>query len=137
MGWTYGPKRVGQSPLDFIKTQCWPQSCLDTNDAEIVATAELPNVIYLAMKLRSPSPIEFVSMVFEPAADGSITFAMVYLIEGDTGSPSIGWKSMDETMGPYDGGRCPVEFLQKLSPLKPNAPGYALFWRQRQAKHAA
>lgn len=133
MGWTSGPKAVGVSALDFIKQRLWTAEYLAENEAEIVAEVALSSVIYIAMKLHKPDEGEFVARVFEADIyDGSITFAVVYLVEGDIGSSSIAYKPMDETMGPYCDSRCPAGFIAKLSDIKPDAPGYSAAWRQRQ-----
>jgi hypothetical protein len=133
MGWTYTTKPTNLSPIEFITTRNWSETYMTEKGYSFAATAQVGSTVYLALRIAKPDEGDL--RTFEPAADGSVTTALVYLTKGGNGAP-FGWRDMDESMGPYDAGRCPAALLAKLSPLKDGAGGFAKEWRGRQKASA-
>jgi hypothetical protein len=131
MGWTYTTKPGTLSPVDFIKQCCWRE-----NQQKLIAGAQVGNTVYFAIKTE---PKDYIGKIYQPDGEGKVTGALVYLVDTKAGSDgfNFGWKDMDETMGPYDEGKCPAAILKLLSPLKPDAPSYAKQWRERQKAWAS
>lgn len=129
MGWLFCKKPAGVGAVDYIKSRCFPPEWLEVEGKQITMTAFRGGVVWFALKIAKPGP-KMLAM-YEPEPDGSITAALVYLYEVSGGE--VGWKSMDETMGPYTEVKAYASFMAKLSKLKPGpATKWAAAWRARQ-----
>lgn len=126
MGWTYTKRPPAITPAEFLKERCW-----GSQREKLIGTATVGKVVYFALKTKAAPWAE---KMYQVAPDGTITVALVYLIDTKTGPDgyNFGWKDMDETVGPYDEGRCPASIMRLLSPFKPEYTGYAKQWRERQ-----
>lgn len=125
MGWTFGRRDyAGQTVEDFVRRD------LPDTFARVDRVAMVGSVMYAVYRPRPPF-----GDIFEPCADGETRIALVILTEGQHGG-EVGYKDMDETMGPNEDA-CPVELLDMLSPLKPDAETYAADWRARCRQRAA
>lgn len=124
MGWTSTQKPVGMSAVEFIKGR-WGDGAKN-----LIASAQVGGVVYFAIRSKAEG---YLAEVYEADADGTAVGALVYLVEEGSGPYGFSYKDMDETMGPYDEGKCPASILSKLSPLKAGKySSYAENWRKRQ-----
>jgi len=113
MGWWYQNKPPGMTVRQFIEKE-YPS--LEILDFAMVNFRE----VYMAC--RSPKSNEH-----------DRVFAAVFLIQFCPKSfHNFGYKSMDETVGPYQH-NCPEHILKLLSPIEPTCEGdeWALAWRRQ------
>ena len=105
----------------------------ERNKTELVKACKVGSTWYAAAKVTSidGSPVEDTTYVTD--ADGSITFAAVFLTRYDDGC--WGYKDMEESAGPVES-RAPLSLLALLSELK-DPDSYAHAWRQRCQDGAA
>ena len=128
MGWLFYTDRRVQTYADEkaeIERLCTFES--DTRKTELVKACKVGSTWYAAAKVTSldGSPVEDATYVTD--ADGSITFAAVFLTRYDDGC--WGYKDMEESAGPVES-RAPLSLLALLSELK-DPDSYAHGWRQR------
>jgi hypothetical protein len=118
MGWTTCNKPRGITPADFLARDAgW------TGGRAIVGKASAPGAVYLALRIPAEHVSDYDRKTFIPAADGSITTALVYLVsrgEGARAYYNFGYKDMTESMGPVIS-TAPARFLALLSPIRPEA----------------
>lgn len=102
MGWTYVPKKYGQTIKDFFSEQ------FDSESGKVIACYSKLNVAYIAYETKQKEVI-----------------AIVCLLHRKNGY--FGYKDMDETMGPfsYD---APAKLLNILTPTTNE---WALQWRMK------
>ncbi|WP_121068271.1 DUF6927 domain-containing protein [Chachezhania antarctica] len=100
---------------------------------ELVKACKVGSTWYAAAKVTNidGTPVEDTTYVTD--ADGSITFAAVFLTRYDDGC--WGYKDMEESAGPVES-RAPLSLLALLSELK-DPDSYAHAWRQRCQDWAA
>lgn len=131
MGWTFYCDRSRVQTYADEKAEI-TRICSFENDDEKNEPLQLSKVgstWYVAVR-KSPKPNYTVQQNrFVQAADGSYTFAAVFLVRYDEGC--FGYKSMDETMGPVEA-RAPKSLIRKLSPLQdPKDEDDSRYWAQR------
>lgn len=143
MGWTTTSRHVPAGrEINFMmeETGVLKWSTLpECQRPRVVASARAGNALFFAV--QTPAAYfaagigSLESWPYLPDADGSITGAVIVLIDRARGS--FGWKDMCETSGPYV--PAPAAFLNHLSALKENDPGAeaAASWRALCTEKAA
>ena len=134
MGWLFYTDRRVQTYADEkaeIARLCTSHG--DTRKTELVKACKVGSTWYAAAKVTNidGTPVEDTTYVTD--ADGSITFAAVFLTRYDDGC--WGYKDMEESAGPVES-RAPLSLLALLSELK-DPDSYAHAWRQRCQDWAA
>ena len=134
MGWLFYTDRRVQTYADEkaeIERLCTFQS--DTRKTVLLKACKVGSTWYAAAKVTNVdgSPVEDATYITD--ADGSITFAAVFLTRYDEGC--WGYKDMEESAGPVES-RAPLSLLALLSELK-DPDSYAHAWRQRCRDWAA
>ena len=134
MGWLFYTDRRVQTYADEkaeIARLCTFEG--DTRKTELVKACKVGSTWYAAAKVTNldGTPVEDTTYVTD--ADGSITFAAVFLTRYDDGC--WGYKDMEESAGPVES-RAPLSLLALLSELK-DLDSYAHAWRQRCQDWAA
>ena len=128
MGWLFYTDRRVQTYADEkaeIARLCTFEN--DTRKTVLLKACKVGSTWYAAAKVTNVdgSPVEDETYITD--ADGSITFAAVFLTRYDEGC--WGYKDMEESAGPVES-RAPLSLLALLAELKD--PGnYAHAWRQR------
>lgn len=131
MGWLFFPKPSG-SPAEIIASRALRWSSLSAAaQPQIVKSVTTARAVFYAMRFPAAFYAETANgktpKGFTPAADGSVTVALVILYKREGGE--FGYKDMDETMGPNE--TAPSEaFLSVLSPVDETAE-WAFAWRKR------
>jgi hypothetical protein len=131
MGWLVSYEQLprGMKALEYLKQNALKWSGTE-NPPQVVASAQVGNVCYFAVKFPNPSAADY----YKVDADGSIVACLVFLTSNKR--DGFGYKDMDETMGPCEAS-APLWLLNKLTPLKEfpegyDGPGkYAANWRER------
>lgn len=127
MGWIFGRRDYpGQTVEEFV----WAD--LRETRKRVERTAMVGGVLYAVYRMTPNSGAA--DRIYLPCADGEYRGALVILTEDSGGQ--VGYKDMDETMGPNEDA-CPVDLLDMLSPLKPDAETYVADWRARCRQRAA
>ena len=134
MGWLFYTDRRVQTYADEkaeIARLCTFES--DTRKTVLLKACKVGSTWYAAAKVTNVdgSPVEDATYITD--ADGSITFAAVFLTRYDEGC--WGYKDMEESAGPVES-RAPLSLLALLSELK-DPDSYAHAWRQRCRDWAA
>jgi len=134
MGWlfyTYARVKSYADEKAEITRLCTFES--ETRKTVLIKACKVGSTWYAAAKVTSldGSPVEDATYVAD--ADGSITFAAVFLTRTDDGC--WGYKDMEEGAGPNES-RAPLSLLNLLSELK-DPDSYAHGWRQRCRDWAA
>ncbi|MFG6585534.1 DUF6927 domain-containing protein [Sulfitobacter sp. 1A12779] len=134
MGWLFYTDRRVKSYADEkaeIARLCTFET--DTRKTVLVKACKVCSTWYAALRLTQVdgSPVEDATYVTD--ADGSITFAAVFLTRYDEGC--WGYKDVEESAGPVES-RAPLSLLALLSELK-DPDSYAHAWRQRCRDWAA
>ena len=134
MGWLFYTDRRVRTYADEkaeIERLCTFET--ETRKTVPLKACKVGSTWYAAVKVttRDGSPIEDATYV--TGADGSITFAAVFLTRYDDGC--WGYKDMEESAGPVES-RAPPSLLALLSELK-DPENYAHGWRQRCRDWAA
>ena len=100
---------------------------------ELVKACKVGSTWYAAAKVTNIDGTPVEDTTYMTDADGSITFAAVFLTRYDDGC--WGYKDMEESAGPVES-RAPLSLLALLSELK-DPDSYAHAWRQRCQDWAA
>jgi hypothetical protein len=108
MGWTYFNKPPGKKAVATILDEYGPEYA-----AKVVASSATREAVFLVVKADAKWTPEY-----EPDADGTARVLLVIAYKVVKDHYNFGYKSMDETMGPY-GYEAPLSILAKCSPLKP------------------
>lgn len=117
MGWSYCPRRADETPLQFLRRKFSQTHVPGKYAGHTILHDEL-----------SPSGYFAILRVTDRDNAESCVFCLVCLV--DIANTSIGYKDMDESMGPY--AIAPPDFiraLERLIPVPPNAD--AREWRER------
>ncbi|MBW4976490.1 hypothetical protein KZZ08_23085 [Roseovarius mucosus] len=134
MGWLFYTDRRVQTYADEkaeIARLCTSHG--ERRKTELVKACKVGSTWYAAAKVTNidGTPVEDTTYVTD--AEGSITFAAVFLTRYDDGC--WGYKDMEESAGPVES-RAPLSLLALLSELK-DPDSYAHAWRQRCQDWAA
>jgi hypothetical protein len=105
----------------------------DTLSQSPVKLSKIGPVWYVAVKSQPKPGAVFSQTQYVADAEGSYTFAAVFLVSYDQGC--FGYKDMDETMGPVQA-RAPLGLLACLSDLT-DPDCYAQGWRKKCSAWAA
>jgi hypothetical protein len=128
MGWSYMKKRdahnVGDR-VEFVKRELFGIGYAKEPRYEVVEAAAVGSTVYMAVRIKAA---DLTSSDYVPDAEGRVTVGVVVLTDAKGGE--IGWKDMDEGMGPNESS-CPAKVLNALSELTPDAGGHAKDWRAR------
>ena len=134
MGWLFYTDRRVKTYADEkaeITRLCTFDS--DARKTVLLKACKVGSTWYAALRLThvDGSPVEDATYVTD--ADGSITFAAVFLTRYDDGC--WGYKDLEEAAGPVES-RAPLSLLALLSELK-DPESYAHAWRRRCRDWAA
>lgn len=138
MGWTFSNKPESETPRAFLEREClrWSTATPEAHPT-VIAHSLVGTTHFFAVQFnqayRQTVGDHFGD--YEPALDGSVTVAIVFLTRRDRGYYNFGYKDMDESCGPNE--LCGPRFLDSLSPLRDDCQGYAKGWRDRVRAAAA
>lgn len=129
MGWTYTHR--GNTPIKyFLATQINCENEHGRWQLQDIAIVKL-RTAYMAVEIiRRNKETGRLSMEIRKVV------AFVFLLDyrpGDAGGYDMGYKDMDESMGPYES-ECPEKILNLLTPTEHE---HALAWRQRCRENIA
>lgn len=130
MGWMVSRKPAGQTVSQYVESKCLRWNVAPAAQPVVVARCQKGGALFFAVRypqafFEGKAPFRG----YVPALDGSVTGAVIVLVE--TGGGEVSYKDMDESMGPYQTGPGKA-FLEQLSPLTDEpCTQFAKAWRAR------